>query len=148
VTGWVITDATPADAAPLACILGDWIREVGWMPLLHSREEDQGFIGDLIANSTVWVARDDQGVIGFLAMNGAVVPALHLAKRGRGHGIGKALLSKAKACQPELSLWAFQANEHAIRFYLREGFREVERTDGHANDEGLPDIRLVWRAAG
>ena len=42
-----------------------------------------------------------------------------------------------------LELWTFQANHGALRFYVREGFTEGQRTDC-ANDEGLADVNLVW----
>jgi putative acetyltransferase len=42
-----------------------------------------------------------------------------------------------------LSLWTFQANEGARRFYAREGFAEVRMTEGD-NEEGLPDVLLEW----
>ena len=44
-----------------------------------------------------------------------------------------------------------QAIDHVYEadgFYVREGFTEVELTDGAGNDEGLPDVRLVWHRNG
>jgi len=35
--------------------------------------------------------------------------------------------------------------DEARRFYGREGFVEVEHTDGAGNEEGEPDVRLEWR---
>jgi ribosomal protein S18 acetylase RimI-like enzyme len=63
----------------------------------------------------------------------------------RGQGIGSDLLRQAQAAAPALTLWTFQANTGAQRFYLRHGFREALRTQGEANDEGLPDIRYEWQ---
>ncbi|MGL4239009.1 GNAT family N-acetyltransferase [Tabrizicola sp.] len=145
-TGWGITDASPGDAGPLALILGDWVRETGWMPVLHSREEDVGFLSGLIESHVVRVARGGTGPMGFLARKAGHIAALYLAPEARGLGVGKALLDEVKAVEPTVELWAFQANRGAVAFYLREGFREVERTDGR-NDEGLPDLRLIWRKA-
>ena len=61
-----------------------------------------------------------------------------------GQRIGHRLLRDAQKQETALELWTFQANEGAQRFYLREGFKEVERTDGQGNDEKLPDIRYRW----
>ncbi|GAB1364481.1 hypothetical protein MASR1M32_37170 [Rhodobacter sp.] len=58
---FTLSEATPEDAVPLARILGDWLRETGWMPVLHSREEDIGFLQRMIASQRVLVARDGQG---------------------------------------------------------------------------------------
>ena len=137
--------AVPDDAPALARILGDWVRETGWMPVLHSREEDLGFVATLIEGIEVTVAGD--GVpLGFLARDGEEVRAIYLAPEARGRGLGRALLDHAKGRSPRLGLWVFQANARAIAFYLREGFRVERRTDGLRNEEGLPDIRMVWEA--
>ena len=67
-------------------------------------------------------------------------------KRQTGRKVGTQSYGSAKADRKALNLWTFQANGGAIRFYLREGFREVERTDGAANEEALPDVRMRWEA--
>lgn len=140
-----LRSAVPEDAPALARVLGDWVRETGWMPVLHSREEDIGFLGHLIGTKGVTVA-EDRGPVGFLALEGEEVRALYLAPGARGRGTGKALLDAAKAGRGRLSLWAFEANGRAVAFYEREGFRVAERTNGARNEEGLPDLRLVWEA--
>ena len=43
-----------------------------------------------------------------------------------------------------LALWTFQSNTRAQEFYRRHGFTEVRRTDGSANEERVPDVRMVW----
>ena len=142
----ILRAATPGDAPALAAILGDWVRETGWMPLLHSRAEDQWFAGHLIDTQQVQVAETEEP-LGFLARDGAEISALYLAPQARGRGTGSALLEAAKAASPALHLWTFQANTGAQRFYLRHGFTETRRTDGAGNDERLPDIRYEWRRA-
>jgi GNAT superfamily N-acetyltransferase len=123
--------------------LGDWVRETGWMPVLHTREEDLGFLRHLIDTTEVTLAEDAEP-LGFLSLDGADVRALYLAPAARGRGIGRALLDRAKAGRDHLELWTFEANAPAIAFYEREGFRVAERTDGSGNDERLPDLRLIW----
>ena len=92
--------------------------------------------------------RDWRGPQGFLARDGEMIHALYLRPKARRRGFGKALLDQAKAETPRLTLWAFQANAQARRFYAREGFAEVEETDGAGNDEKLPDVRLTWERPG
>jgi RimJ/RimL family protein N-acetyltransferase len=43
-----------------------------------------------------------------------------------------------------LSLWVFEQNERAAALYARAGFVVVERTDGLANEEHVPDLRMHW----
>jgi hypothetical protein len=61
-------------------------------------------------------------------------------------GAGSLLLAKAKAELPQgFSLWTFQANLGARRFYERHGLTETRRTRGADNEECLPDILYEWR---
>ena len=137
--------ATVADAPAIAAILSDWIDATPWMPRVHTHEEDRGFGRMLVDKGWTHVVRDGGEAVGFLSRDGAEVHALYVARTARGRGVGKALLDQAKDATPLLQLYTFEANEAAQRFYLREGFVEIGRTDGSGNDEHLPDIRFEWR---
>ena len=53
-----------------------------------------------------------------------------------------------RSAQPEASsLWTFQVNARARRFYERNGFVAVEFTEGSGNQERQPDVRYEWPAA-
>ena len=139
--GYGLRDAGSGDAAGMALVIGDWCREVPWLPKLHTRDEDLGFVRGLLLTHVVRVGF--AGGLGFLARRGGEVSALYLAPEARGKGLGKALLEEAKALG-HLQLWAFQANHRARAFYQREGFAEVRLTDGADNDEKLPDVWMEW----
>ena len=136
----MLRDARVDDAPMMAQVLGDWCRDTPWMPKLHSRAEDLGFVTGLLRTHVVRVVEG----LGFLARQGSVVDALYLAPAGRGLGYGRALLDEVKVTGL-VQLWTFQANQGARAFYLREGFREVRFTDGSGNDEKLPDVWMEWR---
>ncbi len=136
-----LRDATAADAVALARVLGDWIHTTPWMPKLHTREQDVLFLRHLIGSRVV---RMEASGAGFLARLGGEVDALYLAPVARGRGLGRALLDEAKAAERSLTLWCFQANLGARKFYAREGFVEAFMTGGDENTEHLPDVRLVW----
>ena len=140
-----LAPAKPRDATALACILADWIDETPWMPDIHTPNEDRDFLTYLIRETEVIMPRTLLGPQGFMARDGAEIHALYLVPGVRGQGIGKRLLDQAKSKSPELTLWTFQANLPARRFYAREGFREVRQTNGAGNDEKLPDVRLAWQ---
>ena len=60
--------------------------------------------------------------------------------------------SRSCLCSPqslppasELSLWTFQQNARARRFYAKHGFVAVVETDGLDNEEKLPDVLYRWR---
>lgn len=137
--------ARPKDAAPLAGILWGWAAQTPWMPKLHARSDATVFLERLIAQTEVTALRSWRGVHGFLSRDGEIIHALYLSETMRGRGWGARLLDHAKARSDVLTLWAFQANKGARAFYCREGFVEVEETDGAGNDEKLPDVRLEWR---
>ena len=140
----VITDAAPADAPAIATILGAWNRDTVWMPKLHCPAEDLGFAQHLLASRTTCVLRTPD-VVEFLSRAGEEVEALYLTPAARGQGYGAQLMAETKAACPRLTLYTFQANLPARRFYARQGFTEIARSDGAENDEHLPDLHLVWR---
>ena len=137
-----IRPALPVDAPALAQILSDWIDGTPWMPRLHTRAEDRAFVADMIHGGGVDTLLKDDEPAGFLQETDGHISALYLAKTARGQGGGSMLVDAAKAREDRLDLWTFAANAPAIRFYRHHGFTEVARSTD--NDEGLPDIRLVW----
>jgi GNAT superfamily N-acetyltransferase len=82
---------------------------------------------------------------GVLTLDGDELDQLYVVPEVAGQGIGSMLVDLAKALRPDgLALWAFQSNVAAREFYERRGFAEVRRTNGAANEERAPDVRLVW----
>ncbi len=138
-----VRPAKPTDVPALAAILSDWIDETEWMPRLRPREADARFVADMVHGGGVDVLVLDEECAGFLQETEGHISALYLAPAARGQNGGKLLLDAAKARSSRLDLWTFVANDGARRFYRREGFREVERSCD--NDEGLPDVRMVWK---
>jgi len=133
------------DAEICANIQNDWIDEVDWMPRIHSRNSVVRHYQDFVfAKRQVWVTGEP--AIGYLALDEdeGEITALYVATPGQ--GTGKALLDFIKERHAELMLWTFVANTAARRFYRREGFEEVTRTNGE-NEEGLPDVLLRWARA-
>ncbi|KOU61648.1 histone acetyltransferase [Streptomyces sp. MMG1533] len=95
-----------------------------------------------------WIAEaaDGGGTVGVMVLNGSLLSQLYLDPDWRGRGIGDRFVALAKERSPEgLSLWTFQVNKPAHRFYERHGFVAVEYTDGSGNEEREPDVRYEWR---
>ena len=136
--------AISTDAGSVGAILSEFIDETEWMPRIHTRAQDIGFAGDMIARNWVIVATRDGEIDGFCARDGDEIHALYVRRCARGAGIGTALLRDARHGRGRLALWSFQANDAARRFYASHGFSEVRTTDGAGNDERLPDVRLIW----
>lgn len=138
-----IRPARRRDVPGCAAILMEWIGETPWLPRLHTLAETEAWLaGVLFRECRVLMAREG----GFVAVDRHDrVQALYVAAGARGRGVGTALLDAAKAMAPGgLTLWTFEPNLAARRFYARHGFTEIRRTAGE-NDEGVPDILLEWR---
>jgi GNAT superfamily N-acetyltransferase len=117
-----------------------------WLPALHTDEETRSWVGTVVLpNHDVWVAEVDGHVVGYVAVDGDELNDLYVRPGFQGRGVGTTLLGQAKALSPSgLSLWAFQRNAGARRFYERHGFVAVELTDGSGNEEREPDVRYRW----
>ncbi|KOF21122.1 GCN5 family acetyltransferase [Ensifer adhaerens] len=141
--------AARADMSACADILNRWIDATPWMPRIHEHADVERFyVGTVFLERTVVVAERDDRIAGFMALSSDhYVTALYVDDACRGTGVGSDLLKTAKSLSAsELNLWTFEANTHAQRFYERQGFSAVRRTDGD-NEEGLPDILYHWRGA-
>lgn len=80
-----------------------------------------------------------------MVLDGEVLDQPYVRPGWTGRGAGSELILLAQSRRPErLSLWTFQSNLGAQRFYERHGFVPVERTDGSNNEERAPDVRYVW----
>ncbi|MEU0963984.1 GNAT family N-acetyltransferase [Streptomyces sp. NPDC005917] len=117
----------------------------------RSDDEVRVHIRDIVVPSReTWVAEavdgDGDGIVGMMVLNGGLLSQLYLDPDWRGRGIGDRFVVLAKERNPTgLTLWTFQVNKPAHRFYERHGFVAVEFTDGSANEEREPDVRYVWR---
>jgi GNAT superfamily N-acetyltransferase len=142
-----IRRATATDAAAAADV---WLRSfAAALPTVvrpRSDDEVRGYFRDVVVPlRETWVA-DAGGIVGVMVLNGESLSQLYLDPDWRGHGIGDRFVALAKERSPQgLSLWTFQVNKPAHRFYERHGFVAVEHTDGSGNEEREPDVRYVWQ---
>ncbi|MFJ5777192.1 GNAT family N-acetyltransferase [Streptomyces sp. NPDC093094] len=113
----------------------------------HSDDEVRAYLRDVVVpGHETWVAEAEGVVVGLMVLDGEQLSQLYLDPGWRGRGIGDRFLALAKERAPRgLSLWTFQVNGPAHRFYERHGFRAAERTDGSGNEEREPDVRYEWR---
>lgn len=135
----------PSDIPACAALLQGWLDAAPWMPDLHDLAETTEWMRDSLFPDTAVTVVGSEAVCAMMAVSPqGVVQQIVVAPDQRGQGLGQRLLARAKAAHPGgLSLWCFEANTAALRFYAREGFRETRRTEGE-NDEGLPDVLLAW----
>ncbi|MEV6117980.1 GNAT family N-acetyltransferase [Streptomyces sp. NPDC052109] len=114
----------------------------------HTDDEVRAYIRDVVVPlRETWVAEAAGcGIAGLMVLDGELLSQLYLDPEWRGRGIGDRFVALAKERSPGgLTLWTFQVNKPAHRFYERHGFTAVEFTDGSGNEEREPDVRYVWR---
>ena len=139
--------AGPADVTRLV-VLFRRVREenVPAIPaIVHPPETVEPLIGRVVRESTVWLAEAADEPVAFLAVGDhGEVDHLDVLGDHTGSCLGATLLDLAKEAHPDgLALGTLAANAGARQFYARHGFVEVGGTAGD-NDEGEPDVRMVW----
>jgi GNAT superfamily N-acetyltransferase/chorismate mutase len=121
----------------------------GFPPAAHTDDEVRAWVaGWDLAAYDVHVAELEGRVVGYTRATATWLDDLYVLPDAQGRGIGRALLDRVLALHPDgIGLWVFESNRPAREFYARRGFVALERTDGSANEERAPDIRLVWPGA-
>jgi ribosomal protein S18 acetylase RimI-like enzyme len=144
--GLRIRPATADDAEPIGRLFIASFATLTFLPKLHTDEETMHFIAHLVLrDSDVLVAERGGEIGGFIAMRAGMVEHLYVRPDRLRHGIGGALLDRAKERMPSgFGLWVFQENAPARRFYERHGLRLVQETDGSRNEERTPDALYEW----
>jgi GNAT superfamily N-acetyltransferase len=145
---FTLRPATSSDADAITSVHWASFRLLTFLPMLHTIEENRGFITNVILKECeVTVAEDESGIVAFLAGRGEEIRLLYTRPDRIGMGAGTQLIDAAKATGiGALELWCFQANERARRFYEARGFHAIRFTDGAQNEEQMPDIRYRWES--
>ena len=145
--GSAIRDAVPDDAEALTRLfLASRRQAMPWLRQVHSDEETLWWMGSVVLRElSVRVATLDSVIAGFAAIRPGWLDHLYIAPARQRAGLGTSLLAEARRIGGEpLRLWVFQRNITARAFYRRHGFVEEALTDGAANEEREPDVRMIW----
>lgn len=140
-------EARDADALALIHVLA---RRAAPMPdTVHPDEDVRRWLRSRITDAgpgeQTWVAEVDGAPVGYARTTPGWLDDLYVQPAHQGSGVGRALLELVTALQPTgFCLWVFETNTPARAFYARHGLVELERTDGEANEERRPDIRMAW----
>jgi GNAT superfamily N-acetyltransferase len=120
---------------------------LAFLPRLHTLDEYKASMARHVADDDVWVWDEAGTVVGFMIMrHGDELFLMYVEPSETGRGIGSALLEHAKRERPNgFTLWAFQENDSARRFYERHGLCAIAFGDGAGNEEGVPDVQYSWR---
>jgi GNAT superfamily N-acetyltransferase len=139
-----------SDTEELARIKHACYSRMPYLPPIPTLEEYRVFVSTiLLPNQEVWVAEGEDGrVLGWASLTEGSLEHLYVDPDVQNRGLGTELLAAVTERMPEgFSLWTFQKNEGARRFYERHGLHAVEFTDGQGNMEREPDVRYEWRSS-
>ena len=110
---------------------------------MHTFDSHIYFLNNiLLEHYQIDVVLIDDKVVGMIAYNDREI-SQYIHTDYQGFGIGQTLLDMAKEqSSGKLTLYTFEVNENARRFYEKNGFNIKSR--GHENEENLPDILYEW----
>ena len=141
----MIRQAGPQDVDGIAAVFTRSFATLDFLPVLHTLDEHRHWFTKQLTEHEGWVW-DEDGIRGFSVLTEDELKYLYLDVGWTGRGIGSALLDHAKERRPDgFTLWTFQQNEGARRFYERHGLTAIEFTDGEHNEEKTPDVRYAWK---
>ena len=114
-------------------------------PAHPDHEVRQWVAGWDLSSYEVWLAERGGEPAGYARWTTTWLDDLYVHPAHQGHGVGSALFELVASARPRgFCLWVFETNAPARGFYARHGCLELERTDGSANEEHAPDIRVAW----
>ena len=115
---------------------------------LHTPAQDRAFYRTQVFKACqVWGAEKQSKLVGIIAFREEWIDQLYVLPDAQGRGVGSDLLEVAQRAFPVLSLWTFQRNLKARRFYELNGFVALRKTDGSDNEEKEPDVLYRWERA-
>lgn len=113
---------------------------------IHSFENHVNFLISILAKHfQIDLALIGNKVVGMIAYNYTEISQLYIHNDYQGIGIGQTLLEIAKRnSEGRLTLYTFEVNKMAQRFYEKHGFKIIDK--GHENEENLADILYEWKS--
>ncbi|PFP22720.1 GNAT family N-acetyltransferase [Bacillus sp. AFS073361] len=140
----IITDYNPKYAEQTVKMWRDSKEQAIGQKEIHSFENHVYFLNNILPGQfQINLALIDDRVVGMIASNETEISQLYIHIDYQGMGIGQTLLDKVKAkSSRRLTLYTFEVNKKAQRFYEKNGFKIIGR--GHENEENLPDIQYEW----
>ena len=142
----ILRRASAADAEVCARIQREASRvSLPFLPVPGPIENAVAFFGTkLLVENETWIAEEDGVAVGYVAFHPGWLEHLFILPDHQGRGIGPQLLAKALEDGTPRTLWTFQANTRARRFYEARGWTLVKLTDGADNMEKTPDALYAW----
>ena len=85
-------------------------------------EKNKEEVRKMLPHSLIQVAEIEGNIVGFIGMNETKIEGLFVNSNFQSRGIGHSLIEWAKTRNEVLTLYVYQKNQRALKFYLKEGF--------------------------
>jgi ribosomal protein S18 acetylase RimI-like enzyme len=140
----IITQYNPKYAEETVKMWRDSKEKALGQKAIHSVEDHAYFLNHILPEQfQIELVLIDEKVVGMIAYNESEINQLYIHIDYQGIGIGQTLINKVKdKSSGKLTLYTFEVNEIAQRFYEKHGFKVIGR--GHENEENLSDIQYEW----
>jgi len=114
----------------------------------HTLAEDRYYFHSVISKKcAVWLAENEEGLLGMMALQDDFIDQLFVATTAQGQGVGTALLNKALELSPDrLRAFTFQKNRAARAFFEKHNFLIVD-AGLSPTPENEPDLEYVWQSS-
>lgn len=99
-------------------------------------------VKNAILGAKVYVYKENGKVLGFVGLVENYIAGIFVKEDFQRKGIGKKLLDECKNVREKLTLQVYEKNENAIKFYLRERFKIVEKSID--SNTGEIEILMLW----
>jgi ribosomal protein S18 acetylase RimI-like enzyme len=111
---------------------------------IHSFEDHVFFLNNILKkDNKIYIGIHNNKIVGMIAFNENEINQLYIHIDYQGKGLGRKFLELAKAnSNGRLTLFTFEVNHKAQRFYENNGFKIIGR--GYENEEDLDDIKYEW----
>ncbi len=100
-------------------------------------------VREMLPQAEVYVYENEQGIQGFVGLNGDYMEGIFVSDGMQSQGLGKRLLDFIKSKKVKLCLNVYRKNMRAIHFYQREGFKIQH--EGMDEATGEKDYTMIWQ---
>lgn len=106
-------------------------------------QDNYALVKNLLLTAQLTIFEENNKVIGFAGVEENYIAGFFVKNAYRGHGIGQAIMRHLKENYSALSLAVFEANQGAVRFYQREGFK-LQKKEFDPNLKQI-EYHMAWK---
>lgn len=105
-------------------------------------KENYDRVREAILEADVLIYEEDGHILAFVGIIENYIAGIFVKENIQCHRIGKKLIDECKNRNTELTLNVYEKNERAIKFYLREKFKIIEKSID--KETGESELLMKW----